>query len=206
MSVAVVEGDLPHALAAELLRAPRVAIDTETSGLNWSSDELLLCQVFTEATGTVLVKTTDRRAERLIELLRAPTVLKVFHFAPFDLRFLQRAWGVKTRFVACTKTASKILEPSAPSAEHSLQSLVKRELGIQIEKGPVRVSDWGQARLTPEQIAYASSDVSHLFALLDRLLARLRAVEREELYWEVCGYLPTDAYLRVNGFPSPLEY
>jgi ribonuclease D len=136
-----------------------------------------------------------------------PTVLKVLHFAPFDLRFLEASWGMRAAPVGCTKAASRLLDPYLPSSEHSLQALLRRHLGIAVSKGEVRMSDWGSAAvLSEEQIGYATADVAHLLDLHDVLIKRLDDLGRSELFARVCAYMPVDAHLEVTGIPNPLAY
>lgn len=183
-----------------------MAVDTETSGLEWKSETLHLCQFFTRATGPVVLSRLSERPDKLLGLLQDPSLLKVMHFAPFDLRFLEATWGVMSRSVACTKAASRILEPERPNREHSLQPLLLRRLGVRISKGAVRTSDWSVPTLTQEQLAYATADVEHLIDLYDSLVDELRSRGLEELYDQVCLYLPFDAHLAVSGVPDPLRY
>jgi ribonuclease D len=143
---------------------------------------------------------------RLAELFADSNILKVFHFAPFDLRFLEAHWGVRATSIACTKAASKISDPEMPPQEHSLKRLAKRTLGVELDKGSVRTSDWGARVLTDEQLSYAVADVLHLLDVLDYQLERLTAAGRALDFWNVCGYMPTDAHLGVTGVPNPLEY
>ncbi|WP_147918740.1 ribonuclease D [Ruania zhangjianzhongii] len=206
MGATVVEGDLPEDIADALRTAERIAVDTETGGLSWPEDPLLLCQVFSPATGPVLLRSVRRRPERLAAVLEDRGVTKVFHFAPFDLRFLAARWGVRTVGVECTKAASRLLDPDLPHAAHSLQSLVDRHLGITIAKGATRTSDWGATHLSPDQIAYAAADVAHLLDLVGTLKERLVKAGLDETFRAVCAYLPTDAQLEVDGIPNPLLY
>lgn len=206
MAVTLVSGDLPPDLARAMRAAGRVAVDTETSGLHWATDTLQLCQLFTYETGPVLLRLVEGRPVELAGLLTDPDVAKVFHFAPFDLRFLEARWGVQTVSVRCTKAASKLLDPELPAAGHSLQALLERHLGIRIEKGPVRTSDWGTRVLSDAQIAYATADVDQLLMLDQTLMSRLEATGKAELFARVCAYMPTDAHLEISGVPNPLRY
>jgi ribonuclease D len=135
-----------------------------------------------------------------------PNVIKVFHFAPFDLRFLLSGWRVTVEHVACTKAASKLLRPSAPREEHGLASLVARYAGVALDKGAVRTSDWAASVLSPQQLAYAIGDVEHLPGLLGALLTELTAFGLLDDFWNVCRYMPLDARLEVAGVPNPLTY
>lgn len=137
-------GDLPDELAGAFAGARRVAWDVETTGLDWARDRVGTCQLFTEEVGVAVVSITDRRPARLITLLESPVPEKVFHHAPFDLRFMVHAWGLRPASVRCTKVASKLLRPDVPNDAHSLQRLVSRYLGISLAKGAVRTSDWSE--------------------------------------------------------------
>lgn len=200
-------GDVSDDAVALVRGAGLVAVDTETSGLDWAADDLNLCQIYTDVTGPLLVTNTGDRPVGLSAILEDPSVVKVFHFAPFDLRFLEAKWAVRTQSVVCTKAASKLLDPGSPSAQHSLQALVERYLGLPLEKGQVRTSDWGSSHLTDEQIAYAAADVMHLpdlFRILQKRLLADPAVA--QIYNEVCAYMPVDAHLAVAGYQNPLTY
>lgn len=205
--VTIVEGDLPSGLAQTLRASGQVAVDTETSGLEWATDRLELCQLFSPATGVVFLRRVVQRPPReLHALLHDENTLKVFHHAPFDLKFLESQWGVRASNIACTKTASKLLVPDADPAEHSLRPLLMRALGVKISKGGVRTSDWGSDDLADEQVAYAAGDVEHLLDLYGLLHRRLDDAGLSELFAQVCAYLPVDAHLAVSGFPNPLTY
>ena len=206
MPAEIVNGDLPESIASAIRGTGRVAVDTETSGLHWSTDLLHLCQLYTDETGPVLVRDAGHRPAHLASVLGDPEIIKVFHFAPFDLRFLESGWGVRAVRVSARRQHQKLLHPSLAPSDHSLQPLLMRHLGIEIEKGPMRISDWGTASLTPEQIAYATDDVAHLLPLVDVLRAQLAASDRLGLYEQVCAYLPVDAHLEVSGIPNPLAY
>jgi len=54
----------------------------------------------------------------------------------------------------------------------SLGKLVEGLLGIQLDKS-AQLSDWTRRPLPPDELRYAASDVAHLLALRDALLARL---------------------------------
>lgn len=203
----MLSGDVSDDVVAQVKGAGLVAVDTETSGLDWATDSLHLCQVFTGATGPLLVRNEGPRPARLAALLEDPSVVKVFHFAPFDLRFLEAKWGVRAQAVVCTKAASKLLDPDLPSAQHSLQALAERYLGVQLSKGQVRTSNWGAADLSEAQVAYAAADVEHLPDLFRALQERLSMTpEVAQIFSEVCGYMPVDAHLAVAGYQDPLQY
>lgn len=199
-------GDLSADDRDALLQEEFVAVDTETSGLDWRSDSLALCQLFSPSSGAVLVQITDRPAPNLLTVLSAPSVTKVFHFAPFDLQFLGSALGVIPAPVRCTKAAAKLLYPGANPRDHSLGALLKEHLGVSLDKGAARVSDWRARVLTDQQIAYAAGDVEHLLDLFDLLNEKIEQAGLGAVYEAIGRYMPVAAQITLMGVPDPLSY
>jgi ribonuclease D len=205
-AVRVARADLSAEMMAGFASAPRIGWDVETTGLDWRRERLATCQLFAENIGVVVISLDGGKPDRLAALLEDPAVEKVFHHAPFDLRFMTRAWKVRPVSIRCTKVASKLLEPEAPNEAHTLQQLVARHLGIALTKGRVRTSDWSVPELTPEQLRYAASDVVHLPALLDVLTGALHKAGLTRLYDDCCAFLPARAILDVGGYPDVFAY
>jgi ribonuclease D len=136
----------------------------------------------------------------LKRLLADPAVLKIFHFARFDLAALYQALGVTVAPVVCTKIASKLVRTFTD--RHGLKDLSRELLGVDLSKQQ-QSSDWGAPELTPEQLAYAASDVLHLHALWARLKALLEREGRLELAQACYGFLPTRARLDLLGYEDP---
>jgi len=128
---------------------------------------------------------------------------KVFHHAPFDLRFLTGRWGATPRNVACTKVASKLLDKG--DVDHSLKALLLRHLGVRIDKDE-RLSDWSADTLTESQVRYAANDVRFLIPLLACLQQGLEAAGRWNLALACFLHLPTRAALEVGSFGDVFAY
>ena len=163
------------------------AWDIETDGLDFRSDAIRTCQVFVPGHGIEVVRIADTVPERLIDALTSERVTKVFHHAPFDLRFMRRWWDVRPRRVACTKVMSKIVFPERDN--HSLAALVQDQLGITLDKSQ-RLSDWGAADLSAEQLAYAANDVVHLLELSRMLWKEALNIGVGNLVEQSFAYLP----------------
>ena len=116
------------------------------------------------------------------------------------------AVGARTTSVVCTKAASKLLDPGLPASAHSLGALLARHFGVELDKGPVRTSDWGANELTEAQTDYAVSDVASLLHLADIEVEGLKRRGLEEVFAAICAYMPVDAHLEVTGVPDPLSY
>lgn len=193
-NVELYQGDIPPGR----LKAKVVAIDTETLGLNPYRDRLCLVQL-SDGDGTaVLVQVkAGEDAPELKRLLADETVLKLFHYARFDMAVLNHFLGAVPRPVYCTKIASKIARTYTD--KHGLKDLCRELLGVELSKQQ-QSSDWGAAELTPEQLNYAASDVLYLHALRDRLETMLMREGRAHLAQACFEFLPTRAELDLEGW------
>jgi ribonuclease D len=136
-------------------------------------------------------------APNLKRLLADSKLLKIFHFARFDLAMLSKNLGVMPEPVYCTKIASRIARTYTD--RHGLKDLVREVLGHDLSKQQ-QSSDWGAAELTEAQISYAASDVVYLHALKDRLDAMLARDSRERLAAACFRFLPDRVRLDLAGF------
>jgi ribonuclease D len=100
-------------------------------------------------------------APNLKQLLGDPSILKIFHFARFDLGVLCQALGVMPGPVYCTKIALRVARTYTD--KHGLKDLVRELLGVDLSKQQ-QLSDWGASGLTDQQVAHAAADVLHLHA------------------------------------------
>jgi ribonuclease D len=132
-------------------------------------------------------------------LLADRNILKIFHFARFDLGVLQRTFGVMPEPVYCTKIASRLVRTYTD--KHGLKDLVRDLLGIDVSKQQ-QLSDWGAEELTDAQVAYAASDVLHLHALREKLDAMLAREGREGLAAACFRFLPDRVRLDLAGWAA----
>ncbi|MFI4987538.1 MAG: ribonuclease D [Alphaproteobacteria bacterium] len=192
------QGDLPAGLAL----GPVVAIDTETMGLTPRRDRLCLVQL-SAGDGVCHIVQFARgryRAPNLTALLEDAKIVKLFHFARFDLATLRQHLGVACRPVFCTKIASKLTRTYTD--RHGLKDLCRELLGVDLSKQQ-QLSDWGAEQLSQEQLVYAASDVLHLHALRDKLTALLEREGRSALAEACFAFLPERAALDLGGWDEP---
>ena len=176
-----------------------VAIDTETMGLMPHRDRLCVVQL-SPGDGTVdVVKIAkgQKRAPNLEKLLADPKVVKIFHYARFDLGVLFHTFGVMPQPIFCTKVASKLTR--SYTDRHGLKDLCRDLLGVELSKQQ-QSSDWGAPALTEAQLAYAASDVLHLHALVAKMKPVLEREGRMEIAQACFDYLPTRAKLDLMGW------
>ena len=195
--------DLPEHLDL----GPVVAVDTETMGLNPHRDRLCLVQLSSGDGSAHLVQIIPERlggrgydCPNLKRMMADPAITKLMHFARFDVAVLQHNLGITVAPVRCTKIAAKLIRTFTD--RHGLRDLCRELLGVEISKQQ-QTSDWGAADLSPEQIAYAASDVLHLHALWARLEALLVREGRLELAQACYDFLPARTRLDMLGYEDP---
>jgi ribonuclease D len=189
------KNDLPAGLAFQ----EAVAVDTETLGLRPRRDRLCVVQLSAGDGAAHLVQLdgADWSAPRLKALLSDPGVLKIFHFARFDVAMIAHYLGVVPEPVYCTKIASKLARTYTD--RHGLKDLCSELLGIDLSKQQ-QSSDWGAERLTDQQMHYAASDVLYLHALKTRLDAMLQREGRMAAAETCFGFVSARAGLDLAGF------
>jgi ribonuclease D len=197
MTIRLHRGDLP-----DLTRyTDSVAIDTETMGLHPHRDRLCVVQLSNGdgSADVVQIPQGHSDAPNLKALLANPNVIKIFHFARFDLAALYNAFGVMPQPVYCTKIASRLTRTYTD--RHGLKDLVRELLNIDLSKQQ-QSSDWGAQTLSEAQLAYAASDVLHLHGLRERLDVMLAREGRLGLARACFEFLPTRAKLDLQGWDT----
>ena len=195
MTIRLHRGDLP-----DLSRYHgAVAVDTETMGLNPARDRLCVVQLSPGdgSADVVQIPAQATDAPNLQRLFADTGVLKIFHFARFDLGMICRTLGVMPGPVYCTKIASRLARTYTD--KHGLKDLVREILGHDLSKQQ-QLSDWGAAALSDAQISYAAADVIYLHALKERLDAMLAREGRQALAAACFGFLPERVRLDLAGF------
>ncbi len=197
MTIRLHKGDLPAPLPSGCV----VAIDTETLGLNIHRDRLCVVQLSlgNGDADVVQISQGQSSAPNLVASLKDPTILKLFHFARFDISVLFNAFGVMTHPIFCTKIASKLTRTYTD--RHGLKDLARELIGAEISKQQ-QSSDWGSGDLSEAQIAYAASDVLHLHAMKAKLDIMLAREGRTGIAQSCFEFLPTRARLDLLGWPE----
>lgn len=197
MSIELYKGDLPD----DLDLGDAVAVDSETMGLCHGRDPLCLVQL-SSGDGNAHIVQLDRNtydAPNLKALLSDKKVLKIFHFARFDLAAIKLHLGVECAPVYCTRTASRLVRTYTD--KHGLRMICRELIGVDLNKQQ-QSSDWGAAKLSPEQLEYAANDVYYLHALKEKLDVMLVREGRMELAKKCFNFLPVRAELDISGWPD----
>ena len=197
MAIHLHHNDLP----ADVIFTGSVAVDSETLGLNPHRDRLCVVQLSDGDGDAHLVKFDGRdySAPNLKKVLADTSLLKIFHFARFDIAVFRRWLEVETTPLYCTKIASKLARTYTD--RHGLKDVVRELAGVELSKQQ-QSSDWGADVLTDAQQAYAASDVLYLHEVkagLDRMLAREGRTDIAEACF---SFLPTRTLLDLSGWPD----
>jgi ribonuclease D len=197
MTIRLHRGDLPDISRYR----GAIAIDTETMGLDIGRDRLCVVQLSPGdgSADVVQIPPHGVDAPNLKRLLVDKNLLKIFHFARFDLGILYKTFGVMPEPVYCTKIASRLARTYTD--KHGLKDLVREVLGQDISKQQ-QSSDWGAPELSEAQVAYAAADVTHLHELKDKLDAMLAREGREKLAAACFRFLPDRVRLDLAGFAA----
>jgi ribonuclease D len=209
----IVQRDLTEEQLQAYLSSTRLSIDTETLGLQQLRDRLCLVQLCDENGRATIVQTprdqvlsatpVESRAPRLKRVLEEPRVLKLLHFARFDVAVLRHYLGIRLGPLYCTRTASKLVRTYTD--RHGLKDVALELLDVELDK-QTRHTDWASAQLTPEQVRYAISDVTMLIPIMERLDAMLVREGRKELALECFRVIPLMAELDLLGYDLLFEH
>lgn len=205
-NVQVFDEDLDNASLARYMAAEAIAIDTETMGLVYGRDRLCLVQLCdTQGFITAIrIAKGQTRAPNLEKLLTSWDIVKVFHFARFDVAQFKVTFGIDTAPIFCTKIASKLARTYTPS--HGLKSLVAELTGVELDKRS-QSSDWGDAEnLSREQYDYAANDVRYLLEVKDKLTAMLQREDREKLAQQCFQAIPVFVSLDILQYPNIFDH
>jgi ribonuclease D len=158
------------ATCERLAHHPFVTIDTEFLRETTYYPLLCVAQMASSAEAVAV----DALAEGIdlgpfFELMANERVLKVFHAARQDIEIVWHRAGIVPRPVFDTQVAAMVL---GHGDSISYDQLVQRITGDALDKTH-RFTDWTRRPLSPAQIAYALSDVTHLREVYSALVADL---------------------------------
>lgn len=205
-NVQIFDEDLDSASLARYMASEAIAIDTETMGLVLGRDRLCLVQLC-DSQGFVCairIAKGQKSAPNLQKLLTSSEIVKVFHYARFDVAQFKVTFGIETAPIFCTKIASKLARTYTSS--HGLKSLVSELEGIELDKR-AQSSDWGNAdNLSREQYDYAANDVRYLLDLKDKLTMMLKREDREQLARQCFHTIPVFVDLDILQYQNIFDH
>jgi ribonuclease D len=205
-NVQVFDEDLDSASLARYMAAEAVAVDTETMGLVLGRDRLCLVQICDDQgfVSAIRIAKGQTEAPNLRKLLTSWDVIKVFHYARFDVAQFNVTFGIETAPVFCTKIASKLARTY--TSNHGLKSLITELSGVDLDKS-ITSSDWGNTgNLSHEQYDYAANDVRYLLDAKDKLTQMLKREGREQLAQQCFQVIPVFVALDMLQYQNIFDH
>jgi ribonuclease D len=205
-NIQVLDEDLDAGTLARYLAAEAIAVDTETMGLVLGRDRLCLVQLCDPQgyVTTIRIAKGQTEAPNLKNLLTSWDVVKVFHFARFDVAQFKSTFNIDTAPIFCTKIASKLARTYTSS--HGLKNLVAELTGVELDKR-AQSSDWGNAdNLSPEQYSYAANDVRYLLEIQEKLTTMLKREGRYQLAQQCFQSIPLFVALDILQYKDIFEH
>ena len=202
MKITLYQNDLPE--NHKLANAQSVAIDAESLGLNYKGrDKLCLLQLCADDDDVFIVQ-FDRskyKSPNLCRILENNNVLKIAHFARFEIGILKHYLNADIKSIYCTKIASKLCRTYTD--KHGLYDITKELLNITLNKAQ-QSSDWGLKELSEDQKQYAALDVLYLHKLKEKLDLMLKRENRIELANQCFNFLNTRVKLDLDGWEEDI--
>jgi len=202
----VSDRDLSDQILTEYLKSPAIAVDTETMGLLPGRDRLCLVQLCNPEGQVTAIRIARGQtvAPNLKVLMEAINIVKVFHFARFDIATLRQNLDIIVQPIFCTKIASKLARTY--TNRHGLKDVVLELEKVELDKSS-QCSDWGNAsNLSDAQLSYAANDVRYLLNVREKLTAMLQREERWQVAQECFQVLPTIVTLDLLQFKDLFEH
>lgn len=202
-SLEVFEHDLSNSAFNHLIDQKNISIDTETGGLDFREEPLLLVQICTVKREVFMIRRPSWQSTHLQDLLTSlPGPTKTFHHMLFDYRFLKKGLGIDLGGkVDCTKTMMKVFHPELKAG---LASSYRNILGLIVSDSKAK-SNWNAHTLDLEQLQYAAEDVMDL-RLLAAKLYTLANIRDQTIYNRAIFTIRSKASLEVEGFTDVLDY
>ena len=205
----IFDDDLNEELLGHYLKQEFITLDTETRGLNIRRDRLCMVQISDKDSNVSLIRFRDRNKlpvtgeTRLKKLCEAPGVLKVLHYARFDLSVLKHNLSIKVKPIWCTKIASKLARTYTD--RHSLKDLARELLGLEVDKTD-QMSDWARQDLSDSQLEYAANDVRLLVPIYQKMKALVEREGLTDLSRKLFDFVEVQCELDVGGWSSIFEH
>ena len=202
MKITLYQDDLPN--NHKLESAKSVAIDAESLGLNYKGRDKLCLLQLCGGDDQVYIVQFDREkylAPNLNKLLSNKNILKIAHYARFEIGILKHYLKIDLQNIYCTKIASKLCRTYTD--KHGLYDITKELLGITLNKTQ-QSSDWGLKELSEEQKQYAASDVIHLHHIKEKLDQMLMRENRNEIAKKCFAFLETRVALDLGGWEEDI--
>ncbi|MCE2959491.1 MAG: ribonuclease D [Akkermansiaceae bacterium] len=155
------------------------AIDTEADSLHRHKESLCLIQ-FTAGNDCILIDPLAIKDLAPLDVyLKDATVW--MHGADYDMTMLKREFGRLPKHIYDTQIGARLLGVE----KFGLGNLVEHYFGIVLSKSSQK-ADWGKRPLSPTMVEYALNDVRYLLEMGDKIVSKLKELDRYSWFLESC--------------------
>jgi len=200
------KNDLSENIYKRYENSKYLAVDTEAMGLIHGRDRLCLIQICNEDNliSCIKIDMCVYNSPNIKNLFENQNILKIFHFARFDVAALKANLKIDTQNIFCTKIASKLARTY--TNKHGLKDLIHEMLGVDLDKSS-QSSDWGnENNLSQEQINYAANDVRYLIDAMRELNIILKREGRYELARRCFEAIFVHSELDINHYSNIFDH
>ena len=146
---------------------PVLGVDTETQGLDFTKDKMIMFQIGDEDNQYV-IDTRELSVEPFRQLLEDSQCIKVLHNAKFDYKFIKQWAGIDLNNVYDTMLVEKVLN-CGRQLTTSLKAVTQRYLGIDMDKGEgAKFVVMTTQPFSENQILYGARDVEYLLKIRNK--------------------------------------
>ena len=155
-----------------------LGVDTETEGFDFTTKKMIMFQIGDENQQFV-IDTRRVSIEPLRNILQNKNILKIFHNAKFDYKFIKKWSDIICEGIYDTYLVERVLNCGKQNYGYGLKDVCKRYLDVDLDK-EVRSKFIGLASkpFTDNQIVYGAKDVEYLIKIRTH---QLPLVDRNQL-------------------------
>lgn len=161
----------------DLLTSKILGVDTETEGFDFTCKNLLMLQIGDDSRQYV-IDCRDLIYEDKVQLARVLNnegIVKIFHNAKFDYKFIKHYLKIDTVNIHDTYLCEKVLHCGKTDYGFGLAKLVKRYLDKDLDKSVRnRFTQTSSTPFTDEQIVYGAKDVEYLIDIFFQQVDQLQ--------------------------------
>ena len=156
-----------------------LGVDTETEGFDFTCKRLLMFQIG-DKDRQYVIDVRDISIQPLKEILEDKNIVKVFHNAKFDYKFIKHWGGIQVENIYDTYLAERVIHCGKQDHGYSLSKCVERYCGDTLDKETRnKFVNLSGAPFTIDQITYGAKDVVYLLDIREAQQVQLHTYELE---------------------------
>tara|TARA_R110000737_G_scaffold268975_2_gene276317 strand:- start:321 stop:2222 length:1902 start_codon:yes stop_codon:yes gene_type:complete len=155
-----------------------LGVDTETEGFDFTSKKMIMFQIG-DTEKQFVIDTRVVSIEPLRDILESREIVKIFHNAKFDYKFIKRWANIECEGIYDTFLTERILNCGRDGVRYGLKDVCKKYLNVELNK-EVRnqfIGLTGQP-FRDDQIVYGAKDVEYLIGVRNH---QLPLIDRSKL-------------------------